>query len=115
MPPASAGLTEYAKAGEAIAILGMESQKLLSRLNMSLPKRHAQRQMTSRASIVSKWNLEAMFTIGRPIYCVPHLPRLGTGHSSRLLKDTIFILQRREGDMIADGRSCCSQPLCLYS
>lgn len=113
MAPASTGLIEFAKAGEATALLDTQSQNLLSRLKYE----PAEKANTAPEHQLGKYREQVEF--GRYdyhwkdrsfivyLFCQDWEPDI-VGDSST---NTFFILHRREGDEIQNGRSVAAKDL----
>ncbi|CAD6573434.1 MAG: hypothetical protein ASARMPREDX12_006022 [Alectoria sarmentosa] len=113
MAPASTGLIEYAKAGEATAVLDIESQNLLSRLSYepaekirSAPGRQSgkYREQVEFGRYDYHWKDRSFIVY---LFC-QDWEQDTVRDSSR---NTFFILHRREGDTIQNGRSVATKDL----
>ncbi|KAM0799150.1 P-loop containing nucleoside triphosphate hydrolase protein [Usnea florida] len=113
MAPASTGLIEYAKAGQAKAVLDTESQNLLSRLKFEAVegnRSHPGHQLGEFREQVEfgrydyQWKGRSFMVY---LFCQDwekDTVRDSTGN-------TFFILHRREGDQLQNGRSIAAKEL----
>ena len=113
MTPASTGLLEYAKAGEATAILDIGGQNLLARLkydrseNARSPSEYqpgGYREQVEFGRYDYRWKDRSFI-----VYLFCRDWDEDTVRDS--MRNTFFILHRREGDSTQDGRSVAAKEL----
>ena len=113
MAPASTGLIEYAKAGQAKAVLDTESQNLFSRLKFEAvegDRSHPGHQVGEFREQVEfgrydyEWKGRSFMVY---LFC-QDWEEDTVRHSTR---NTFFILHRREGDQLQNGRSVAAKEL----
>ena len=117
MAPASTGLIEYAKAGEATATLDTEGQNLLSRLKYEPSEKVRSatehqpgeyREQVEFGRYDYQWNGRSFIVY---LFC-KDWERDTVQDSTR---NSFFILHRREGDKVQDGRSVAAKELIAAS
>ena len=117
MAPASTGLIEYAKAGQAVAILDIEGQKLLSRLKYepskdvrSVPEHQPgeYREQVEFGRYDYHWHGRSFIVY---LFCTDWYEDTVSDSA----RNTFFILHRREGDRIQVGGSVAAKELIAAS
>lgn len=113
MAPASTGLIEYAKAGEAKAVLDTESQNLLSRLKFEAvegDRSHSGQQLGEFREQVEFGRYDYEWK-GRSFIVYLFCKDWEEDTIRDSTRSTFFILHRREGDQLQNGRSVAATKL----
>ncbi|KAK4694334.1 hypothetical protein P7C71_g3230, partial [Lecanoromycetidae sp. Uapishka_2] len=123
MTPASTGLLEFANAGEAVAELDVESQKLISRLKYEPATTVEDQDHDETNAVVKTARYREIVEFGRYDYqwnnknFIVYLlcKSWGEGAPAHRDENVYFILHRREGDELLGGRSAIVQDLIAAS